>query len=383
MNQPDNSFTSKITEQTFLDLCAWLSDDITYSQGQLDRLLNEDHYLNLIELANAYWLIGHLNKQLKKYNVWPILPTELIAYLTELDRFYLNRSLAIRQEIIDVCSLLKGLTPKLVLLKGAATLFNGLANPISTRYMADIDILVPEEKLDCCLAQITSNGYVLDKDELSIETSEFHHASPAIRENGPCYIELHRSPLVNSLINILDKNEVLETSISLELTESVVVQQMHPTQQIIHAIAHSELQDRGYSEAHIDIRQLLNFYLLAKKFDQKICWLTVEERFKSTEHLHILNSVVFQANKLLGLTIPKLKIDIELGEKQYQKCLQNHCHSASEDSKLNFIRRVLAGYSKNIIVNVYGEKGHFPILRGRLKHFKRHIRMLFRNKRDI
>jgi hypothetical protein len=360
----------------------WLSDDITYSQSQLDRLLNEDHYLNLIELANAYWLIGRLNSQLKKYNIWPLLPSELIAYLTELDRFYLSRSLAIRQEIIDVCGLLKKITPKLVLLKGAATLFNGLANPISTRYMADIDILVPEEQLDSCLGQITSNGYILDKDELSIETNEFHHGPPAIREGGPWYIELHRSPLVNSLTNILAKDEVLETSIALELTESLVVQQMHPTQLVIHAIAHSELQDRGYSEAHIDLRQLLNFYLLAKRFDQEICWQAVEERFKSTELLHIVNSVAFQVKALFGLTIPKLKIDKESGQKQYQKCLQNYCHPISEDSKRTLIRRILTVYSKDIIINIYGDKGYFPIFRGRLKHFKRHIHILFKSKKN-
>ena len=382
LKQSDPPLSSKISEQTFWDLCMWLSDDITHSQSQLDRLLNEEDYLSLIELANTYWLIGHLNKQLKKHQLWPFLPSELIAYLTELDRLYLNRSLAIKQEIIDVCSLLKEITPNLVLLKGAATLFNGLADPIGTRYMTDIDILVPAQKLDDCLSQITSKGYVLDIDQLSIETTEFHHAPPAIRENGPCYIELHRSPLVNSLTNILAKDEVLETSIALELTESLVVQQMHPTQLVIHAIAHSELQDRGYAEAHIDLRQLLNFYLITKTFGQKICWKTVEQRYKNTHHLHILYAVLYQANKLFGLTVPPLNIDKIAAQKQLQDCLQSYCQSEPEYSKLMLMRSILKGYSRDIIINIYGKKGHFAIFRGRLKHFRRHLRMIFKAKTD-
>jgi len=382
VNQADNSFTSKISGQTFVDLCMWLSDDITYSQSQLDRLLNEDYYLSLIELANTYWLIGHLNKQLKKHSIWPFLPSELVTYLTEIDRLYLNRSLAIKQEIIAVSSMLKEVTPTIVLLKGAATLFNGLADPISTRYMTDIDILVPEEKLDNCLTKIKCNGYILDKDELSIETNDFHHAPPVIREDGPCYIELHRRPLVNSLTNILDKVEAIETSVPLELTKGLVVQQMHPTQQIIHTIAHSELQDRGYAERHIDLRQLLNFYLVTQTFGQEICWKKVEERYKSTNHLHILNSVLYQANKLFGLTVPSLKIDKISAQKQLQLCLQSYSQSELEYSKRMLIQRVLKGYSRNIIINIYGEKGHFPVFRGRLKHFRRHLRMLFNAKAD-
>jgi hypothetical protein len=382
LKQSEAPISSKISEQTFLDLCMWLSDDITYSQSQLDRLLNEDHYLSLIELANTYWLIGHLNKQLKKHNIWVLLPRELVAYLTELDRLYLNRSLAIKQEIIAVSSMLKEVTPKIVLLKGAATLFNGLANPISTRYMTDIDILVSEETLGNCLSKIKCNGYILDKDELSIETNDFHHAPPAIREDGPCYIELHRRPLVNSLTNILDKVEAIETSVPLELAKGLVVQQMHPTQQIIHTIAHSELQDRGYAERHIDLRQLLNFYLVTQTFGQEICWKTVEERYKSTSHLHILNSVLYQANKLFGLTVPSLKIDKISAQKQLQHCLQSYSQSEPEYSKRILIQRVLKGYSRNIIINIYGEKGHFPIFRGRLKHFRRHTRMLLKGKVD-
>lgn len=378
MSQIESSYQQEISEQTFLDLCTWLSDDLLYSEDQLTRLLEEEHYLKLIELANTYWLIGHLTTQIKKKHIWQRLPQALKAYLTTLEKVYQQRSQAIQQEVISVCRVLKKVTPQLVLLKGSAALFNGVANPISTRYMADIDILVAQDKLNLCLEALSQNGYILDVTDASISTKDFHHASPLIRQDGPCYIEIHRRPLVNTLKNILSAEEAMNQSMPLLIGEDLIVQQMHPTQQIIHTIAHSELQDRGYKEAHIDLRQLLNFYLIAKTFAVQICWRTVEQRFTDTKQFYVLEAIVFHANKLFGLPIFIDHFEQGKSKIQYQKCIRNFTQEKHATTLISSIRKVLQGYSKATIINLYGEKGYFPVFRGRLKHVKRHLLLLFR-----
>lgn len=382
MNQQDHTFTQQFCEQSFIDLCTWLSDDKSHFAEHLSRLLDEEHYLKLIELANTYWLTGHLTHQLKKYHVWQKLPGELRDYLSNFESCYLQRSEAIKQEIISVCSLLTKVTPQLILLKGGASLFNGVANPISTRYMADIDILVPQDKLDSCLETLVENGYILDVTESSIATEDFHHAPPAIRKGGPCYIELHRSPLVNSFKSILSAEQAINSATELPLTTELLVQQMHPTHQIIHTIAHSELQDQGYAEAHIDLRQLLNFYLIAKTFAEQICWASVEQKFAETEQSHILRAMCYHANKLLGLAINISPFEHHPSQLQYQKCIQNFTKGETKQSILSTISRVLKGYSTATIINLYGDKGRFAVFRGRLKHLKRHLLMLFKGKNN-
>ena len=70
------------------------------------------------------------------------------GFLTELEQFYQQRSEAIQQETIYSCSLLLKANLKIIVLKGVANLFNGAAQPLSNRYMSDIDILVEEERLE-------------------------------------------------------------------------------------------------------------------------------------------------------------------------------------------------------------------------------------------
>jgi hypothetical protein len=374
----DNVANEHICEQSVTDLCHWLSNDSAYTEVQLQRLLNEEHYLGLIELANKYWLVGHLNTRLQERDVWQYLPSELCAYLTTLNEMYMKRSTLLKQEAIDVCTLLASITPKIVLLKGATTLFNGLANPISTRYMTDLDILVPENNLDECLIALQSNGYDLDHSDLSVQTSDFHHAPPALRENGPCYVELHRRPLVNSLKYILGAEETFQSAIPLTLTPNLSALQMHPTHQIIHTIVHSELQDYGYEEAHIDLRQLLNFYLLATFFDSIICWGTVEARFRDTNQLHVLDAIFYKANQLFGFTSPIKTLSNSNEQDHFVKCLKSFYQAKPHLTKLEQANIILRGYSKATITNIYGDVGKYSVLRGRMKHLKRHLKLLLK-----
>ncbi|MGS2722099.1 nucleotidyltransferase family protein [Paraglaciecola aestuariivivens] len=371
-----NDFTPEINEQTFLDLACWLTKKRCFSQAQLARLKDESHYLNIIALANHFWLLGHLANQLKKQTFWPDLPSELRNYLTQIEELYQKRSLAIKQEVLNVCTLLAPITQDLVLLKGAATLFNGISEPIGSRYMADIDILLPNNKLKLGIQTLSSHHYQFEHDEMTIYTSAFHHAPPAIRPNGPCYIELHRQPLVNSIRHLLDCDEAFNTATTLALDSKISVKQLHPTQQVIHCIAHSELQDQRFKEAYLDLRQLVNFYLIVNKFNSQICWKTIEKRFRDTQHIEELRSVVYQANRLFDLPIYISTWQTEATHTHYLKCVNNAAQLHQAESNLQKFSQFIQGYSSHTIVNLYGENGTFPLITGRLKHGIRHLRLV-------
>jgi hypothetical protein len=379
MNNDEDEAQVTITQQTFYDMGTWLSEKQQYTQTQLSRLQLEEHYLPLVALANYNWLTGALANSLKKSDVWLLIPKTLQEYLSEMERFYRQRSEAIQQEAIFSCSLLLDADIKVSLLKGAANLFNGAANPISNRYMSDIDLLIQESKLEDSVSTLVENGYVNpdDDEEILIKADAHHHAPPLIRKDGICYIELHRWALPLSSHKILETNEIWQQSIPLSLTPELEVLQLHPTHQIILAIAHSEISDSAFKDNHIDLRQLFNLYSLANNFKLQIDWTVVEHHFQRANLTEVLYSILFSIYKIFGLITPVTKIDDIDAQKHFLSCIDLYTKTQGDNLKFGYFLQVFRGYQKQTIIDLYGNNGRYPILFGRLKHFKRHLHLLF------
>ncbi|MGJ8681685.1 nucleotidyltransferase family protein [Paraglaciecola sp.] len=379
MNNDKDEAQVTITQQTFYDLGTWLSKKQQYTQTQLLRLQLEEHYLPLVALANNNWLTGALANSLKKSDVWLLIPTTLREYLSEMELFYRQRSESIQQEAIFSCSLLLDAGTEVSLLKGAANLFNGAANPISNRYMSDIDLLIQESKLDDSVTTLVENGYVDpdDDEEILIKGDAHHHAPPLIRKDGVCYIELHRWALPLSSHKILETNEIWQQSIPLSLTPELEILQPHPTHQIILAITHSELSDSAFKNNHIDLRQLYNLYSLTKNLEGQIDWSVVEQHFQRANLAEVLYAMLFSTYQIFGLRTPATKIKDSSAQKHYSSCLDRYVKTQGDNPKFSYLLQVFRGYEKQTIIDLYGNNGRYPIIFGRLKHFKRHLHLLF------
>jgi hypothetical protein len=365
-----------ITAQTYLDLGTWLSTESDYTHEQLARLQREESYLPLISLANEYWLIGPLANRLQKSEFWQTLPGQLQSYLLELEKLYLQRSQAIQQETVFACDLLVRANIKVVILKGAANLFNGVLEPISNRYMSDIDLLVAEENQSASEQCLKSQGYYPQQEDFTLEAHGHHHAPPLIRENAICYIELHRRPLKKSISTVLQADEIWRDAIPLSLNENLQVLQLHPTHQIILSIAHSELQDSGYAEKHMDLRQLLNLQFITSHFHDQIDWQTVQRHFSRAKQSHVLTAVLYKAYRLLNLRTPITDIDDLLGKEHFDASLALNSKNDEKISAYGAIFKIVGGYRREVIIDLYGDEGRFPVLTGRIAHFKRHFSMI-------
>jgi hypothetical protein len=372
----DPMSTIKIMKQTYEDLGTWLSAEAKYSQEQLARLQTEESYLPLISLANDYWLIGPLTNQLRKHDFWQALPLQLQRYLSELEKLYLQRSQAIQQETVYACDVLVRENIKVVVLKGAANLFNGVLEPISNRYMCDIDLLITEEKQSECEQQLKTHGYYPQEDDFTLEAHGHHHAPPLIREGAICFIELHRRPLKKSISSVLQAEEIWRDAIPLLLKEDLQVLQLHPTHQVILSIAHSELQDDGYSEMHMDLRQLLNLQFIASYFNEQIDWQSVQQHFSRAKQSHVLAAVLYKAYRLLNLRTPITDIDDLHSKEHFEASLAVNTEINKNVSVFTPLLKTLRGYKRNVIIDLYGDEGRFALLSGRLKHLNRHLRMM-------
>jgi hypothetical protein len=164
-----------VTESTYTDLCHWLNPNNDVDEQILNRLLDDELRLPLIYLANKHWLVGPLVNCLKDKNVWQKLDTELQEYLSEIERLYHDRSLAQKNEIVNICQMLKSEGVEVILFKGSVHLFNGINARLGNRFMTDIDLLVPANRLEKAIKILESNSYESDPSKPSSDAKDFHH----------------------------------------------------------------------------------------------------------------------------------------------------------------------------------------------------------------
>ena len=369
-----------ISQQTFFDLAQLLSPSQPFQAELLKNLRSEQYYLPLISLANRYWLIAALVNKLKPVDLWTHLPPLLQDYLKELEVAYQQRALAIHKEVIFVCELLSKANINVILLKGAASMFNGVSEPISSRYMSDIDLLLPEHQLQKSIAILSREGYYSDDDEFPISAHQHHHAPALIRKDGPCYIELHHMALSLSASAVLTNNEIWQDAQTVKLNKTINVQQLSPTQQVIQCIAHSELSDKGYYDKHIDLRQLLTVCSIATHYQSQIDWSLVETHFARIDCLPLLHATLYKAFRLYHLLTPITREQDKEAHEHFLTCIDEFLKRQSKPPKLPYLRTVLEGYRRTSIVNLYGNDGPFAVLKGRLKHLRRHLQMLAKPK---
>ncbi|MEW6996630.1 nucleotidyltransferase family protein [Colwelliaceae bacterium BS250] len=372
----DKNINTTITKQTFIDLGMWLTHPEQHTAEQLKTLLDEDARLPLIKIINTYWLGGAFYHSLNINNVWQKLDEELQLYLTELEQFYVERNQGIKEEAIFACNLLQSANIPVVILKGGASLFNGVFNPISQRFMTDIDLLVPEELQDKANSILLAAGYAQQIEEHDHASVGHHHAPALFRENGKCCVELHRWVLKKSVSDVLSTEDVWQQATPLQLNDSLSVLQMEPNQQMVLSIAHSEISHNGFADKHIDWRQLLNAYAIAQYYEPQLNWLSINEHFARCNKTAPMQALLIAAYKYFKFNTAITLINDQQANAQIDECINLYVKRQSSANKYGHLVAVLKGYSKETIELNYGNKGSFPLLTGRFKHFKRHLYML-------
>lgn len=376
VNASDKTSSVQITQQNFFDLGVWLSDEQNYQPEQLARLQNEEFYLALISLANTHWLIAPLANKLKSSEVWLLLPNQLQEYLTELEDVFLKRSEAIKKETISVCEILTKNNIEVLILKGAASLFNGVTSPISNRFMSDIDLLVSEQQQEESFLLLTQNHYKQKNAPLDLHGKEHHHAPALIREFGICYVELHKHALKKSSQTVLNTHEVWQQASPLKLTEHLTVNQASPTQQIIITIAHSEISDNSFRDKKIELRQLLTLCQISQYYKERINWKIIKQHFTDANKLPVLHASLYSAYKWFNLITPITDTNNKAAKLHFELCLSQYIKRQGADSSFSKIKSIFLGYDKEKIHSIYGKEGVFPLFNGRIKHLTRHFKIL-------
>jgi hypothetical protein len=227
-------------------------------------------------------------------------PGEVANFLSAVEDLNFERNEAILEELATVASLLNEAGIEPVLLKGVAYLLTGVyANP-ATRYLWDVDLLIPEPQLPSAVEVLGRNGFASDQ---NYRLGFFRHHHPPLKRPGSVHFELHHRLGMGICQSLLPASEVLAQS-ALHDFQGARVRIPSPEHLMAHLIMHSQVQHSYNERIWPPIRAMYDLTLLRRRFDMAIDWTSMQLRFRRARQSAVLALHLLQVREVLGLQTP-------------------------------------------------------------------------------
>ena len=163
--------------------------------------------------------------------------------------------------------------------------------------MRDLDIVVPGDRFEDCVAAMRALGY----DTAPGDWRWTYHYPELYRKGAPASVDLHRH--IGEQRSILGAEEAFSAARPVEI-DGVRARLLSPTHQILHNIVHSEIQDRGHELGIVWLRQLLVLAGMIERGGECIDWADIARRMDEAGLSRVLAARIHLAGSLLGAPLP-------------------------------------------------------------------------------
>ncbi len=131
----------------------------TLLDPQKTRQFGERDWHHLLLLARREGLLAKLDTRLHDHGLFERAPFKARAHLHAARIAVLSSQTAVRFEVNRILRALRGSDMPIVLMKGAAYLHAGLP-PAAGRFVGDVDLMVPRERIDEIERTLIAHGWV-------------------------------------------------------------------------------------------------------------------------------------------------------------------------------------------------------------------------------
>lgn len=336
-------------------LCHLLSpfSDKATVESLLKRLnQNEPLSDRVIELANRNFLIPTLFHQLDSHRLTSLLKPDLLEYMQAMADFMEERNTQLTRQLSEVVKILNEneITP--LIMKGGAVLFSDLYPDKKSRFMIDLDLLLPVGEVSAAKEILEGQGYAtIEKYRDKIVTSENQHIPPLHRDGEPCTVEIHLKPLRTKYQHFLSGKECFQHArrISELSGQGLNALRMSPEHLVIHCFVHSELADKNHESGILELRQLDYFVRLLHHYQESLDWEYCASKITTEYDQFAFDLYLYKANQLFGAPIPLLS-----GSSEKQKLASSY-----QDALKSCYPQEHLGWGTNQTVNwlfnIFGE----------------------------
>jgi len=334
--------------------------------------MSDEEWELIIKVANRHMLIPLLYASLKEKGCFPYIQDgQLLGYLKEMYKLNGYRNEKIIEQVKEITDLFyKKLAIETVLLKGVAALSESHYTTMGERFMMDIDLLVPEDKLYATVTLLKENGYLEISDTPHKPDGHWHHYDRLYHKDKMTSVEIHRYALgqKSTFVDVLEDKKYL--SKSTLIPHSYVIE---PTYEVIHSFLHTQISHSYHKNYFLPLRHIQHASVMLEHYSDEID-MTVIEKFMQDNHLsQIWDEYVYMMQKLFVLKFNFKEEEIKKVEGYYegiQKYLDTS-HKTSLKSKLIY-KKVQEVFSSYHLMDKYNYKSrnltplfvliHFPVV---------------------
>ena len=254
----------------------------------------------LIRTAQQELVLPSVKSSLERSGMMSQLPSEVSDFFCGVEDLNGERNETIFRELMTVVELLNKCGIEPVLLKGAAYCATGVYTNPASRYLMDVDLLVPKQQLSSATVALSRCGFDWDRND---RLGCFRHHHPPLRRPGAVSFELHHSLGMGICSSLLPAPEVLERSVQVEFLGTrfrVPCSDHLMTHLVIHSQIHHPYNERIWPS----LRSMYDLVLLQRRFGNEIDWTGIERRFREVGRLELLGLHLLQVRDVLGLEKP-------------------------------------------------------------------------------
>lgn len=236
-----------------------------------DKRLNDVAW---VKFASRHRVAPALGACLDDLGLKDSLPEDLGVYLTMMRENNADRSRQLLDELGRSIARLNTLGVEPCLIKGSARLVDQVYPDIAWRFMDDLDLLVPEERLEDCSRVLQEDGY----EALEIDRQTTHHGPPLWHPERETKIELHLKIRCKPFYDLMPTDVILARAQSINgpLGRFKV---LDPTDQATLLIAHSQVFNGDVFYGIIRLAHLIELDRLVSTHD--LDWEVIQNGFQT------------------------------------------------------------------------------------------------------
>lgn len=268
-----------------------------------------------LRFANEHLLAPAMYASLAASHRLSSLPEEVRHYLEFLHSKNRERNAALRIQAIELFRALQSGGVPAMALKGALALFLNHYVDRGARLFRDLDVLVPVDMMPKAAAILEELGYRAETRYWPIQ----HAYAEFTRKNDPGAVDLH--------VELIDASYILPVDEVWQRSQEVVEKEIRlfvpsPTDRVVHNILHSQIHYLGnFYRGELELRQVYDFALLARRYTEEIDWSAIERRFDHHRLQTALQSYTLAATTLFGLSWPLSRPPSLAARFHFRRCL--------------------------------------------------------------
>jgi hypothetical protein len=255
----------------------------------------------LVQTAANEEILSTMHDALGRLKLIQEVPADVGNLFSTIKELNYERNELILSDLKSICRLLNSVGIEPVVLKGAAYLLTGVYPDPATRYLADLDLLLPASDFSVAIKLLKSQGYCCQSAH-PVETIIGNAYPPLFRPHS-VEIDLHRGLCLGVGGAVLPSSEVLSSSV-LEELDGVRVRIPSPEHLVVHHIVHSQLHDFYRDRIRPSLRNMYDMVLLQDRFGDEIDWLSIEKRFRRKRQYAALGLYLRHVESTMAVASP-------------------------------------------------------------------------------